>query len=388
MESKLVIKSGVALKVGEILAAVVGPFGHKIEDQQILLPAEYALFHRLGMRDVSQMLFKEALKHPALPHCTDTRSFHDHLERGMKSLELFSTEYVKFRFPRLPEDSFKLAKEIYMAPRNLAVIGKSFGLDFALVPFRGIPQIVKPSIEEYLNEDLLSKRHRYGKKSIRRLTSSNHLARDSRLDTSAKNSIAMDANETSCPIKSQDTKLQSLIAPSIFDQSKEWEKIKDASKTPTLVLSQVFCALLGVSLEGGGAKLTRTILDKYLFTARFNSDLLCRPRNPLIEIHKTLVRIGKEPPTYRLLHESGRLSTEPVYCVGIYSGLEKIAESHGPSMIIARERSAIEALKKIYLQDMVTPQRPSDVLFTTDLQVNTISDLQNFFSSFENMKFP
>lgn len=69
-------------------------------------------------------------------------------------------------------------------------------------------------------------------------------------------------------------------------------------------------------------------------------------------------------PEYRLLHETGRLSTAPVYVVGVYSGVEKVAEAHGPSMLVAQERAAVEALKRIFVVDIPDAVRKSDFLLT------------------------
>jgi large subunit ribosomal protein L44 len=40
----------------------------------------------------------------------------------------------------------------------------------------------------------------------------------------------------------------------------------------------------------------------------------------------------------RLVKETGRLSTAPVFIVGIYSGLEKIGEGYGSSLSMAETR--------------------------------------------------
>lgn len=46
----------------------------------------------------------------------------------------------------------------------------------------------------------------------------------------------------------------------------------------------------------------------------------------MLRLAVALRSLRMEEPDYRLLHESGRLSNTSVYVVGVYSGVEKIAE--------------------------------------------------------------
>jgi dsRNA-specific ribonuclease len=41
---------------------------------------------------------------------------------------------------------------------------------------------------------------------------------------------------------------------------------------------------------------------------------------------------------FRLLHETGRLTKEPIFIIGIYSGTEKLAEGFGSSLKMAEFR--------------------------------------------------
>ncbi len=50
----------------------------------------------------------------------------------------------------------------------------------------------------------------------------------------------------------------------------------------------------------------------------------------------------------RLLQETGRLSANPLYVVGIYSGTEKIGEGYGDSKKMAEYRASRDALMKHY----------------------------------------
>lgn len=91
-------------------------------------------------------------------------------------------------------------------------------------------------------------------------------------------------------------------------------------------------------------------------------------------------------PDYRLLHETGRLSSTAIYVVGVYCGLEKLAEgkivfrcwflAHGPSLLMAQERAAVEALYKLFLVDTPEAPRHSDLLLTLP-SINTVDALKS-----------
>ncbi|PJF16452.1 Ribonuclease III [Paramicrosporidium saccamoebae] len=105
---------------------------------------------------------------------------------------------------------------------------------------------------------------------------------------------------------------------------------------PTSVYSDIFMALLGVVFK---EKLAHAMQH----------------------FHRT-------EPDYRLLHETGRQSSTSIYVVGVYS--------HGPSLLVAQERAAVEALRKLFIIDTPTAPRKSDCLLTYS-PINTISALRD-----------
>lgn len=108
--------------------------------------------------------------------------------------------------------------------------------------------------------------------------------------------------------------------------------------------------------------MARQFLDQFLFSSTLNRQLLYRPRNPMLQLSRALNYLSLSSPDYRLLHETGRQSDQSLYVVGVYSGVRKLAEAHGPSIVLAQERAALEALRDLYLEDQPHAQRPSDML--------------------------
>lgn len=96
----------------------------------------------------------------------------------------------------------------------------------------------------------------------------------------------------------------------------------------------------------------------------------------MFKLVKAMRYLDRDEPTYRLLHESGRLSTSPIYVVGVYSHLDKLAEAHGPSLLVAQERAAVEALKKLFLIYDPDAPRKSDLLSSP--QMAKVTDWKAF----------
>lgn len=62
-------------------------------------------------------------------------------------------------------------------------------------------------------------------------------------------------------------------------------------------------------------------------------------------------KLEKESPQSRMLAETGRLSINPVFVVGVYSGAEKLGEGTGTAIRMAEYRAAEDALRRFYLQE-------------------------------------
>lgn len=124
----------------------------------------------------------------------------------------------------------------------------------------------------------------------------------------------------------------------------------------------------------------RTFMDAYIFSGTFNKDLLCRPKNPMLKLAYAVRKFSMPEPDYRLLHETGRLSTNPTYVVGVYVGLDKLSEANGPSLLLARERAAVQALRKLFLTEDLTTPRKSDELVNNPNASKDLDQVRSFFN--------
>lgn len=65
---------------------------------------------------------------------------------------------------------------------------------------------------------------------------------------------------------------------------------------------------------------------------------LIKFRDPKLALSFTVEQFGRERPISRLLRESGRNSSAPVFVVGIFSGVDKLGEGFGGSLKMAEYR--------------------------------------------------
>ncbi|KND01661.1 mitochondrial 54S ribosomal protein YmL3 [Spizellomyces punctatus DAOM BR117] len=128
-----------------------------------------------------------------------------------------------------------------------------------------------------------------------------------------------------------------------------------------LVAGKVLQALIGALYQDKGAKITRQFVHAHFLSRSVDIEShlkLLNPKRLLVQITKAK---GQVRPVSRLVKESGRQSSSPVFIVGIYSGVEKIGEGHGSSLEMAETRAVRDALQKHYLQEVKDIKLPSDL---------------------------
>lgn len=73
--------------------------------------------------------------------------------------------------------------------------------------------------------------------------------------------------------------------------------------------------------------------------------------NPKRSLSELMRKLGKERPQSRMIAETGRLSINPVFVVGVWSGKEKLGEGTGSAIRMAEYRAAEDALRRFYLSE-------------------------------------
>lgn len=113
-----------------------------------------------------------------------------------------------------------------------------------------------------------------------------------------------------------------------------------------------------------GEKITKEFINNHILSRQVELSNLFSFK----EAGKLLTRLLKtnnmEPPTVRLISETGRLSSAPVYVVGCFSGENLLATAEGCSLKEARIKSFGKALKAWYLYKPMDAKVPSDESFS------------------------
>lgn len=116
----------------------------------------------------------------------------------------------------------------------------------------------------------------------------------------------------------------------------------------------------GVYASTKSEKLTKKFINDHILSRKLDITNMFEFEQPTRELARLCKREGFEAPTSRLLAENGRLSKNPVFVVGVFSGENKLGESYGSSLKEAKIRASVNALKNWYLYKPLNPKVPSD----------------------------
>ncbi|KAI8619647.1 ribonuclease III domain-containing protein [Chytriomyces sp. MP71] len=135
-----------------------------------------------------------------------------------------------------------------------------------------------------------------------------------------------------------------------------------------IAVARVVQALVGAIYHDQGAKgvdefIKRHVLSRVVDVAS-HLRLQVNPKGTL----RAILKEQKRPsPVSRMLKETGRLSANPVFIVGVYSGLEKIGEGYGSSIAMAETRACKNALERHFTKEVKDIQVPLDMLTEDNL---------------------
>jgi dsRNA-specific ribonuclease len=122
-------------------------------------------------------------------------------------------------------------------------------------------------------------------------------------------------------------------------------------------------AVTGALYAHAGRDAAKAFVQAHVLSRTLDLSKLFAFAKPTRELSLLCAREDFEPPVARLLSETGRLSRTPVFVVGIFSGKDKLGEAAGPSLEVARNKAAMNALKSWYLYSPGEGVRvPSDTL--------------------------
>ncbi|KAJ3333700.1 hypothetical protein HDU76_004846 [Blyttiomyces sp. JEL0837] len=128
-----------------------------------------------------------------------------------------------------------------------------------------------------------------------------------------------------------------------------------------VVVGKVLQALVGAMYLEKGPAAARQFIKSHVLSRSVDVASHLKLQNPKFLLSLIMQSQGKPRPVSRLLKETGRLSTAPVFIVGVYSGVEKIGEGYGSSLAMAETRAAKNAIEKHYIVEVKDITVPSDI---------------------------
>ncbi|OMJ17544.1 54S ribosomal protein L3, mitochondrial [Smittium culicis] len=165
--------------------------------------------------------------------------------------------------------------------------------------------------------------------------------------------------------------LQFLIkwkAPEMFEDSKIGE---------TKVLGKTVQALVGAIYQDLGKNEAKNFIYKHLLSLKMDISPIMQfnePKRMLVALSK---RRNIEKPVSRMLKETGRFTSSPVFIVGMFSGEHKIGEGFGSSIKMAEYRAAKDALIRYYgreEKEFSIPSSTEDPNFNSEYVPNNLRD--------------
>ncbi|KAJ3259262.1 hypothetical protein HDU77_001917 [Chytriomyces hyalinus] len=158
---------------------------------------------------------------------------------------------------------------------------------------------------------------------------------------------------------------RNLGVPSIMRWKKSDTLEEGAAGLPgqVIVVARVIQALVGAIYQEKGAKGVDSFVKTHILSRTVDVGAHLKLQiNPKGTLRQILADAKREAPVSRLLKETGRLSTSPVFIVGVYSGIEKLGEGYGSSMAMAETRACKNALERYFTKEIKDVKVPLDGL--------------------------
>lgn len=279
---------------------------------QRLLPSQFAFCNRLGLNGIIEDEKWVAAFYPKGFSLDDTQG--ESLYRsGLKALSFFSREFVAAKWPNASHNLQVKLSKLYGGSLGVVGLGRQHGLEKCITNILGINMEPIPLTIPDLN---ISIRH--------------------------------------------------LVFP------RERHNLKNTSEEQkNEYMSWTMTAVIGAMMQNSSGHFVRDFLDNRLFSAVCRVKDVLESEHPVIELEKMLKKDDqKRQLKFKLLGESGRLSNDSMYVIGVYESKDdvKLGEGFGQSILVAQKRSCLDALRKIYLQEQHPLIRRSDQFTSADYE--------------------
>ncbi|TLD38856.1 Ribonuclease III [Venturia nashicola] len=245
-------------------------------------------------------------------------------------------EHLICHYPRIPMDVLFAAQEAYVGPKALSMITREWGVERAFEPGGE----VDPGLLQFRHAPINQ-------------------------DPNAVGKGPEDIGKTDGDRTHWRRGISSRI---VYDDPFGNPQIRDPghadalrTATPREASAQFVRAVIGALYLHTGKIATKKFFNNHFLSRMLNLSELFDFRYPTRDLSRLCLREGFEPPIARLISETGRASSHPVFVVGVFSGRDKLGEGNGGSLDEARNRAAAAALKGWYLYSPMEVTVPSEV---------------------------
>ncbi|KAJ2559514.1 54S ribosomal protein L3 mitochondrial [Coemansia sp. RSA 1933] len=137
----------------------------------------------------------------------------------------------------------------------------------------------------------------------------------------------------------------------------------------TKVLGKSVHALVGAIYQDLGPSAAKAFVAQHIVKSKpVNVENVMQIKNPKLMLRALCKRKNLEHPVGRILKETGRFTSSPVFIVGIFTGTRMVGMGYGSSIKMAEFRAAKDALLKHYAKEIkdieVGEDEGSDADFT------------------------
>ncbi|KAJ1727235.1 54S ribosomal protein L3 mitochondrial [Coemansia biformis] len=152
----------------------------------------------------------------------------------------------------------------------------------------------------------------------------------------------------------------------------KWRSVvkEDPKVGVTKVLGKSVQALVGAIYQEMGAVAARQFIQQHIISRPIDTETVLQITNPKAMLAQLTKQKNMEFPVARILKETGRFTSSPVFIVGVFSGVKMIGMGFGSSLKMAEHRAAKDALIKYYVKEIKDIQVPeandADVSFFVD----------------------
>lgn len=250
---------------------------------------------------------------------------------GYDLLTHYTSEHLLCNYPRLPLTVIFAALYAYVGPKTLAAMAREWGVEHAALPGGE----VDPGVLQFQRVEPGS-------------------------------DVTTPSNSRSARPYAASKTWRKTITSSIFYDDESGDQIKGIGKsgdgvTAELASATFVRAIMGAIYLHAGRPAAKRFFEQHFLSRHLNISELFNFSQPARDLARLCARENFEMPVAKIISETGRKSRHPVFVVGIFSGSDKLGEGTGSSLMEARDRAALSALKGWYLYRPLDVRVPSSM---------------------------